>query len=342
MAEAIASTNVAQGPEMSRLKQAVVRILPDTAVARLKRAKLVAALQRERFGNQQRRTNAMISVSGIVRRPRQPGSVWGVCLARNEEDIIGHTVQHMLRQGLDGIIVVDNMSTDQTRSILNDLAANDPRVIVGTDHQVGFHQGGKVSYLAHLAWRAGAEWVVPFDADEFWYAKGGTVASFLAAQPSDAVWCDFRNVYPTLELEQIDLDRDNAVQVECEESSWLRVCFRSRRWVWVGEGNHALRDSDELPTRGLHMLHYSYRSFEQYSRKVDQGVAALEAAGIDDSIATHWRYWASLPEHQRRDLWRRYLTEDGAGADGPIPPKERVTVSDPTKWTSWDPQGILG
>jgi len=324
-------------------KELIRAALPPTVISGLKRAKLRAQLHRERFGREQRRTNALISVPGVPRRVRRPGSVWGVCLARNEADIIALTVQHMLDQGLVGIIVVDNLSTDATRQILDDLAAGDSRVYVGTDRQVGFSQGGKTSYLAHLAWRAGADWVVPFDADEYWYAENESVAAFLGAQRAQMVWCDFRNVYPTSESGRIDPARGDPVQVELQErSGWLRISFRARRWVWVGEGNHALRDADELPVRGLHMLHYSYRSLEQYNRKVDQGVAALEAAGKDDSIATHWRYWASLPASDRAALWRRYLSGDGVSADGPIPPKERVVIADPTTWTHWDPDGVLG
>jgi hypothetical protein len=324
---------------MSTLRRRVRDRLPASFVARVNRARLLASLQRERWGRGQRRINDSISVPNLPRARRQAGAVWGVCLARNEEDIVEHTIRHMLDQGLDGIIVVDNMSTDRTRALLDELAAADPRVHVGVDRQVGFHQGGKVSYLAHLAWRAGADWIVPFDADEFWFAEGESVGDFLRHLDAASAWCDFRNVFPTVEDGAIDFARRQSVQVERHASAWLRVCFRARRWAWVGEGNHALRDAVELPVRGLHMLHYSYRSLEQYSRKVDHGVAALEAAGKDASIATHWRLWASIPPAQRETLWRRYLSGDGVAADDPVVSVERVVIDDPTHWKTWNPEG---
>lgn len=326
---------------MTRLKQRVLKTLPPSAVSWLKRARLMTRLQAERFGRQQRHTNAMIDVPGLPRGPRRPGSVWGVCLARNEEDIIAYTVRHMLDQGFDGVIVVDNLSIDATRTVLADLASSDPRVHVGTDRQVGFHQGGKTSYLAHLAWLAGADWVVPFDADEFWFAEGESVASFLARQSADAVWCDFRNVFPPVDPGRIELARGGPVQVERHENAWLRVCFRARRWTWVGEGNHALRDATETPIRGLHMLHYSYRSLEQYSRKVDQGVAALEAAGKDASIARHWRHWASIAPRERAALWHSYLAGDELAAGDPTPTSQRVVIDDPDQWATWDPSHVF-
>jgi len=324
---------------MSAFRQRVRDSLPASVVARVNRARLLASLQRERWGPRQRRINAAISVPGLPRARRRPGAVWGVCLARNEEDIVEHTVRHMLNQGLDGVIVVDNLSTDGTRAVLDALAAADPRVHVGVDRQVGFHQGAKVSYLSHLAWRAGADWIVPFDADEFWFAEGESVGDFLRHLDAGSAWCDFRNVFPTVEDGAVDFGRDQTVQVERHASAWLRVCFRSRRWVWVGEGNHALRDALDLPVRGLHMLHYSYRSLEQYSRKVDHGVAALEAAGKDASIATHWRLWATVPPTERDALWRRYLAGDGVAAEDRVVSVERVLVEDPTRWKTWDPDG---
>ena len=131
--------------------------------------------------------------------------------------------------------------------------------------------------------RAAADWVVPFDADEFWFAEGSTVAERLRGLTEDRARCDYRNAYPLLEDGELDLDGGRPVQVDRTASAWLRIAFRTRRWVWVGERNHDLRTTGPMPTRCLHMLHFSYRSLAQYSRKAEQGVAALEEAGKDES-----------------------------------------------------------
>ena len=166
--------------------------------------------------------------------------------------MIGHSVRHMLEQGVAGVIVVDNLSTDGTRAALAELAAADPRVHVGTDSEVRYHQDLKTSRLAHLAWRAGADWVIPFDADEFWYAADATLSEFLAGQSVDELWCDYRNVYPMAEDGALELGSGRPVQVDRLASSWMRIAFRARPWVWVGFGNHALRDRDRVPALGLH------------------------------------------------------------------------------------------
>lgn len=210
------------------LKQLFVSMLPTPIVAELRRVRLRARLEVERHGRLQRRINASIVVDGLTRKPRLKGSVWGVCLAKNEEDIIGQTVRHMLEHGVAGLIVVDNGSTDGTRSVLDGIAAADPRVHVGTDAETGFHQGSKTSCLG-----------------------------------------------------------------------------------------------------------------QQYSRKVQNGVAALEAAGMDESIATHWRLWASLTEAEQAERWSAYLADEDGDLKDAFVRADRLVIGDPTLWRMWDPDRLF-
>lgn len=317
-----------------------MRVLPEPVVDAIRRLKGRTLLEMERFGPLQRRLNRNIVVHGLPRRRRVPGSVWAVCMARNEEDIIGHSVRHMLTQGVAGVIVVDNLSSDGTRKVLDEIAAEDPRLHVGVDSEPGFHQGMKTSYLAHLAWRAGADWVVPFDADEFWYASNDTLAGYLGPLPVEQVWCDFRHVYPLAEDGRLEPGSGRSVQVDRASSPWLKIAFRARRWVWVGEGNHALRISRSEPVRGLHQLHFPYRSLEQYSRKAHVGVTALDAAGKDTSIATHWRGWANLSDEERSEQWTQYLEGRESALDLTVR-GERLVIAEPLNWRTWDPEGQL-
>ena len=65
-----------------------------------------------------------LDLPSLPRLPRPaPGhprreSVWAVTMVRNEADIIGTTVRHLLAQDVDGILVADNGCTDDTRAIL--------------------------------------------------------------------------------------------------------------------------------------------------------------------------------------------------------------------------------
>ena len=103
-----------------------------------------------------------------------------VTMVRNEEDIIGEVVRHLLNEGIDLVIVADNLSEDFTRPILDELANLDPRVLVVDDPDPAYDQAGKMTRLVHRAGAMGADWILPFDADEWWYWAGGTLAEFFA------------------------------------------------------------------------------------------------------------------------------------------------------------------
>lgn len=51
-----------------------------------------------------------MELPSLPRSPRGRGQVWAVCVARDEADVIGATVSHLLDQGVDQVLVADNMS----------------------------------------------------------------------------------------------------------------------------------------------------------------------------------------------------------------------------------------
>ena len=107
------------------------------------------------------------------------GAVGGVCavlLVKDEADIIGSTVGHLLEQ-VDHVVVVDNLSTDATAEIAAGLGAE-----VATDPEPAFLQGRKMTAWAHEMQERGFKRIVPCDADEFWYSyEGATLSSRLSS-----------------------------------------------------------------------------------------------------------------------------------------------------------------
>jgi Glycosyl transferase family 2 len=90
-------------------------------------------------------------------------------MIRNEADIIRVNILYHLSIGFDRLLVVDNGSTDGTDRILRELG-KDPRVR-WTREPGSFRQGRIFSQLAREAFKEGADWVAPVDADDFWYAR---------------------------------------------------------------------------------------------------------------------------------------------------------------------------
>lgn len=112
--------------------------------------------------------------------------VFGAMLVRGEADIVAITIRYHLQLGLDGVLVLDNASSDGTDKILEQLAQADDR-IRWSRHEGEFQQAELTTGLAQEAFRAGADWIVPFDADEFWYAPGCAFREVLASTKAGAL-----------------------------------------------------------------------------------------------------------------------------------------------------------
>lgn len=220
-------------------------------------------------------------------------SVCAVMLVRDEADIIRHTIQHLALQ-VDAIYVADNGSTDGTREILEEAEAFG-LCEVTDDPEVGYWQSRKTSALARGALAAGHTWVVPCDADEFWFAPPGkTVAQHLSAMGPDVqiVKAQILNHVPT----SLDPDEPNPAK----RIGWRlpdpgdlpKVACRAAADLTIGMGNHdASYDTGGKPfaVPGLTIHHYSWRTAEQYVRKIRNGAEAYAATDMDPAYGAHWR-----------------------------------------------------
>ena len=111
--------------------------------------------------------------------------VFGISMVRNEVDIIRVNVQHHLSLGLDCLLIVDNGSSDGTDRELQRLS-RDERVRWHRNDSP-FHQSEITTGLAREAFRSGADWVVPMDADEFWWAPRRNFKEVLALSTAGAI-----------------------------------------------------------------------------------------------------------------------------------------------------------
>ena len=176
----------------------------------------------------------------------------GIAMVRDEADVIETTLRHMKTQ-VDAIIVANNRSVDGTNDILFDLQVEDPDypLIVNFDDEVGYMQSEKMTRLAHQAGREfGADWIVPFDADEIWYSSWGRLGDFLESmKDADIVQANlFDHVCTALD----DPDEPDPVK----RIGWRRdycaplpkVAVRYDPNLIIGMGNHEAWN-DQRPLR---------------------------------------------------------------------------------------------
>lgn len=212
--------------------------------------------------------------------------VWGICMARNEADIIATTVAHMLTQ-VDHVVVADNLSTDDTAALAAEAGAE-----VVTDPDPAYRQSQKMTALAARAAANGAMWVVPFDADEIWTSPAGRVADHLRGDVTTAVLFD----HVTTDLDGGDSDPVARIRWRRIKANRLpKVACRTSDSLSIAMGNHgASYDHKPTVTGGLVVHHYPYRSPEQFISKVRLGVAALQAARLPLHAGAHWREYGRI------------------------------------------------
>ena len=271
-------------------------------------------------------------------RRRRVGEVWGVAMVRDELDVIGATLDHLLRQGTDRILVVDNGSIDGTRELLHQRAREDERILVGNDPVVPYYQSEKMTWLAHRAWRAGADWVIPFDADEWWFAGSGTLADHLRQRPEHVLHAHLHHMVP-LQPNPLDLVGAEFV-LDTTPGAVGKVAFRSHPLARVERGNHAVSRVGPVGS-SLHIAHAIYRGPQQVMRKVRQGTQAAVLTGDDVTELTP--HWASASVHDDAEVTRMWATissghaEPRLGFDA-VGPMVHVR---PGTWRSWDPDGAF-
>ncbi len=203
-------------------------------------------------------------------------------MVRDEADIIAPMIEHHLAQGLDKIIVTDNGSVDGTYEILQGYG---DAIDLRHDPVHRKQQHSVVTAMAREAYtRYGADWVINADADEFWMPTrdGQTMREVFEGLPKSMATftvpvidmtgapaqrgsglqrLTYRDTRPLERLRQIGLKAHSTPDaVHVGDAS-----------VEVTQGNHAVNlagNGDDHPQPALEVLHFPWRSWEQFERKV--------------------------------------------------------------------------
>lgn len=228
-------------------------------------------------------------------------SVWAVTTVKNEADIIGATIAHLLAEGIERVFVYDGMSTDGTREVL----AGFDQVTVWEDADPIHRQPKRMTELADLAVEQGAEWIIPFDADEFWCPTSplSTIEEALNFLPASVT-------------------KVHAAMWQHKDWDWRepthkplgKVALRWRPGAKIRNGNHDVDALDgDTAFSVLHVREIQYRSFEHFLEKIEARCATLDPSLPESHGAHHTR----LRHLSREDLakeWRimceRAITHD--------------------------------
>lgn len=222
----------------------------------------------------------------------------GISMVRDEEDIVEHTVRAMAEH-VDRLVVLDNLSTDNTGPILHQLTAELPLEVI-PDRQLAYLQSRKLSNLARRVagdHKGDTVWIVPFDADEV-LVTSRPLRAILDEATVDELVLPWLNHQPT------SLD-DTAEPNPLRRMTWrdarpqplAKVIVRYRYGLNIAQGNHSAWYPSNFETAlasGAAMHHFPVRSADQLYRKIINGAAAYRAAGskLPAGAGIHWKQLA--------------------------------------------------
>ena len=260
--------------------------------------------------------------------------VVGICMVRNAVDIVRVNVLHHLSLGLDRIVLVDNMSTDGTVRVLEEMSRRDSRL--RWSQEDGPHPQARVfTRLAREAHHEGADWVLPIDVDEFWHVRSAKLKTILAKSESVAIRVQVINfVQQRSQLEStpdallhmtwrvpqpVGSPEEAAELVASGQIAHVEARYpakwivRPTQTVEISHGNHhlagivgGLENSDEIVC-----LHAPLRSRAALYAKAIHG-RRVEEAGGKPGESWHVRRFRRLAEEDRMEQeWAANSYEDG-------------------------------
>jgi len=206
--------------------------------------------------------------------------IFGLCCVRDAADIIGVTCAYHLAIGFERLIVVDDGSTDGTGDILRGLARATGRIDIIRSDAAHFDQGELTSKAARRAVDQGADYIAPFDADEFFVFKGDA-RQMLAAFAPDIVRVQLTNFVQSRAVErgttlsllraayrpwvrggeaQVEVTERHCAFIEAPYPS--KVIAPARAGVGFDMGNHKVLgiEARERRTLDIEMLHLPLRA----------------------------------------------------------------------------------
>jgi hypothetical protein len=229
-----------------------------------------------------------------------------VSMVKNEGDIIRIFAAHLL-QMFDEIIFIDHQSQDDTKDVLQALAAQHPNIHLYELQEPGYIQDIVSNHiLRNSDVLQDVDWMMFLDADEFLpFADKSEFKSFLADQSAHPI-ISFRwkNLIPANYWEyQVSDLKSHEFFVPEQLSPYTKVALQPAKLAtqdyWVNQGNHSVsraKGMDPMPVHdtGATLFHLPIRSANQLAIKLNQGVLSYLRRRTGNSSSVEGQHWFEI------------------------------------------------
>jgi hypothetical protein len=218
-----------------------------------------------------------------------------------EEPWIDEPIRHLYANGIDVVLV----SIPPTDTLTINVASQAKAVILRQEGP--FAQDVEMTRLATLAtgWYH-PDWIVPFDADEYWIDPlGRTIADVLDEQPPSVtrIYCA---MFAMLDFERRVVD----------QKPFGKVAFRPHPDMKLSWGQHDIYLPDGHAEHGLlEVRELQYRDRAHWDQKIDKARRLFDTGAVPTEFGGHMRALVNASPEELDTLWRIY--------------QESPTVSDP-------------
>jgi len=243
-------------------------------------------------------------------------------LCRDERDIVDAQLAFHVNAGVDFVIATDYRSRDGTTEILRRYE-REGHLHLLREEATEFSQAAWATRMARLAATDfGADWIINADADEFWWARGGSPKEILSAVPRRyGVVRGFQRHFAPRPEEEGHFAERMTVRItpfrtplgsEDPFQGTIQVAHRADASARVSAGNHDVRGRGILPLRGWYpfeVLHFPLRTLEQARAEFAHKMRGVR---IDpDTVGHHARRAGkAIEEGLFGDWYSQYVVDD--------------------------------
>jgi hypothetical protein len=246
-----------------------------------------------------------------------------IMMVRNEASILAVNLAYHSALGVDEFWIVDNGSSDGTTDVLATTDRSQGNIRWRSEPGL-LHLGEAKTSIAAEATKAGADWILPIDADEFWWSDNGALRSNLAEATSlGAFICGVNNF---VQRRSVRTDRPESLSTMIYRAEPIGTMESARELVETGAigfvemvyppkqilrasgdliidiGNHAARNLAGAigHTSTIQVLHAPIRARSILAKRAEQG---RRSAAVNPNPNTSWhlRRWARLAEEGTLD-----------------------------------------